>query len=159
MRVGCTGHQAREGIDWPWVKNTIQARLASLEGPVVGLSSLAIGADQVFARAVLDAGGELHVVLPTADYMDRLEGQVRSAAEGLLHRASSTTVLQPRETREDGYLAAGMYIVDASDLVIAVWDGEDAVGRGGTGDIVGYAQSTRKRLYIIDPIKRTTREG
>lgn len=159
MRVGCTGHQDREGTDWSWVKKTIEEKLASLERPLVGLSSLAIGADQVFARAVLDAGGDLFVVIPTADYIAHFQESARRAVERLLSEASATTVLEPQDTREESYLAAGKYIVDASELVVAVWDGEEAVGRGGTGDIVHYARAIKRQLFIIDPIRRTTREG
>jgi hypothetical protein len=36
-----------------------------------GLSCIAPGADTIFAETVLGLGGELHVILPAADYRDR----------------------------------------------------------------------------------------
>ncbi len=46
------------------------AVLAEFPG-VVGVTCLARGADQAFARAVMDLGGRFEVVLPAADYRDR----------------------------------------------------------------------------------------
>ena len=42
--------------------------------------------------------------------------------------------------REQAYERAGRYVVDRCDAIIAVWDGEKSRGRGGTAEIVGYAQ-------------------
>ena len=42
--------------------------------------------------------------------------------------------------REEAYERAGRYVVDRCDALIAVWDGEQSRGRGGTAEIVGYAQ-------------------
>lgn len=58
LKVGVTGHQQREGIDWPWVRSRIDRFLAG-KSMILGYSSLAAGTDQVFADAVLDAGGKL----------------------------------------------------------------------------------------------------
>lgn len=55
---------------------------------------------------------------------------------------------------DEGYaawkmLARDKAMVDASDLVIAVWNGD--LGRSGTGHTVAYAQKKGKPLVIIDP--------
>lgn len=41
-----------------------------------------------------------------------------------------------------------------SDFIIAVWNGKEARGLGGTGDIVKYANQTLKEVIHIDPIKK-----
>jgi hypothetical protein len=41
-----------------------------------------------------------------------------------------------RQRREAQYALAGRYIVERSDTLLAVWDGEPARGPGGTGDLV-----------------------
>jgi hypothetical protein len=43
-------------------------------------------------------------------------------------------------SREEAYEKAGCYMVDRSDVVVALWDGESARGRGGTAAIVAYAR-------------------
>jgi hypothetical protein len=55
--------------------------------------------------------------------------------------ASSVTVVPQvaGEAREDAYARAGHAIVDASDVLVALWDGKPARGRGGTAEIVQYA--------------------
>jgi hypothetical protein len=57
-RVGCTGHQSLT----PTTRRDVAAAIARVlaeqsEGTLVGFSSLAAGADQLFALAVLAAGG------------------------------------------------------------------------------------------------------
>ncbi len=36
-------------------------------------------------------------------------------------------------------MAAGVWMVDRSDRLVAIWDGKPAAGLGGTGDVVAYA--------------------
>jgi hypothetical protein len=44
-----------------------------------------------------------------------------------------------RERSGDSYLAAGRVLLNQTDLLIAIWDGKDAQGTGGTGQIVREA--------------------
>src|SRR5262249_19847988 len=44
----------------------------------------------------------------------------------------------------------GMETVNHCDLLLAVWDGEPARGRGGTAEIVAYAREIQRPLIIID---------
>jgi uncharacterized phage-like protein YoqJ len=58
------------------------------------------------------------------------------------------------EVSEPGYKGWKMIVrdkamVDASDLVIAVWNGD--LGKSGTGHTVAYAQKKNKPIIIIDP--------
>ena len=55
--VGITGHQKIPAALVPQVLAEFGRVLASATGDIVGLTSLAAGADQFFARAVLDGGG------------------------------------------------------------------------------------------------------
>jgi hypothetical protein len=49
-------------------------------------------------------------------------------------------VLPATATREEAYEATGLYVVEHSDVLIAVWDGRPARGRGGTASIVATAR-------------------
>lgn len=42
-------------------------------------------------------------------------------------------------TREEAYEAAGRYVLDHCHVLVAVWDGRDVQGQGGTGDMVSEA--------------------
>lgn len=153
MKVGITGHQQRDGIDWVWVRSRIDRYLAG-KSIVLGYSSLASGTDQVFAEAVLDAGGKLWAVIPMENYADQFEGADRKQYESLLSKADVVD-LRSQKPDEGAFLDAGKWIAREVDRIVAVWDGEDAQGRGGTADIVAYALSLSKPVYHVDPIKRT----
>lgn len=149
MIVGITGHQSLRNPEW--VLQEIIKALCSQPQPITGVTSLAIGADQVFARAVLDIGGTLYVVLPFMGYGEVFDTKERREYERLLSCASSTEVVPEQGSREQAYFAAGKRVVEMSDLVVAVWNGERAAGLGGTGDIARYAKQRRKQFVQIDP--------
>ena len=153
MVVGITGHQKLEEKDcWLWVESVIRTALAEVPRPLVGVSSLAIGADQLFAKLVLESGGCLEVVTPFPGYWQTFTpGQARAEYQSLLDRASRVDVLPPRDNWEESYLAAGQLVVERSDLMIAVWNGKTAVGLGGTGDMVRYARQLSRKVLHIDP--------
>ena len=81
----------------------------------------------------------LHAVLPlaVADYMRDFDLERSKSEFRDLLRAARETAMSGLLTREEAYEMAGRFIVDHSDLVIAVWDGATSGGRGGTAEIVG----------------------
>ena len=129
--------------------------LAEGLGALVGVSSLAIGADQVFAQAVLAAGGQLEVVVPFEGYELDFAPADRPAFEALIARASYTEVLRPVGTKEEAYLAAGSRVIEHSDALVAVWNGEPAAGLGGTGDAVKIAVQSGHRVIHVNPMGRS----
>lgn len=157
MRVGISGHQRlRDAEAWNWVRRELRERLASLPPPLTGVTSLAVGADTLFARLVLELGGSLEVVVPFADYEERFEpGGDRRVYRGLLGAATSVEVLERGASDEESYFAAGRRVADLSALLFLVWDGRPAAGLGGTGDIADYARRTGKPFVHLNPETRT----
>jgi hypothetical protein len=158
-RIGVTGHQRLEGPGvWIWVASVMRVELSRVTPPLVGVTSLAIGADQLFARLVLELGGKLHAVLPFAGIERSFSpGDVPAYRE--LVAQSTVEVLKVAGTDEDAYLAAGLRIAELSDVLLAVWNGKPAKGKGGTADVVSYATSRQWPLIHIDPILRTVRHS
>ena len=152
MRIGITGHQERNGIDWEWVRHHIENFLSG-KPQIIGFSSLAAGTDQVFAEAVLHKDGKLTAVIPTNDYTSYFDGDALARYNRLLESAK-VVKLHSSGRDEKAFLNAGKWIVREVDHLIAVWDGEPAEGAGGTGDIVDYARSLNKPVLHIEPIKR-----
>lgn len=117
------------------------------------LSSLAEGADRVVAtRAMQLLGAELHAVLPLprAQYEEDFKSAgSRLEFERLLASATSVLELPAEPGRPLVYKASGDYVVDHSDVMIAVWDGASAQGTGGVGDIVARARAKGKPLLIV----------
>jgi hypothetical protein len=107
------------------------------------VSPLADGADQIAARLALARDWALEAILPfprdhycedfdSAEDCDRFKQ--------LFARARSQLELPgDREHSLDAYVSAGRAVVAHADIIIALWNGEPARGRGGTAEIVEHA--------------------
>jgi len=124
------------------------------------LSALAEGADRFIASQALtvlgDTDVQLEAVLPLTveDYhQDFHTERSRREFEKLLDEAGARRIelahLSTRSERERqlAYRRAGYYIVNRSDVLIAVWDRKEAHGIGGTSDVVDYA--TRQGVPVL----------
>lgn len=152
MRVAVTGHRGLSTQTEHLVDTAIRARLAALpRDRLVGLSCLADGADQIFARAVLDAGGRLEVVIPAKQYRDGLPSESWPAYDALLAQASSVHPLDRIESDADAHMDASRLMLDHADRLFAVWDGQPARGYGGTADVVQLARDRGVDVVIVWP--------
>ena len=153
-RIGITGHQRLEDpAAWPWVEEVVGRELDADAAPFVVVTSLAIGADQLVARLGIDRGATLHAVLPFSGIERTFSAKDLQAYRRLVGQAS-VEVLETPGTDEDAYLAAGRRVVELSDEIIAVWDGNPAKGKGGTADIVAYAITYGVPVVHINPVER-----
>ena len=156
-RVGITGHQRlADAEQWPWVEQQLKAELARWAPPLICFTSLAIGADQLFARAALERGGALVAILPFKDLERTFAPEDLASYRWLLRRSEVETLDTPGGD-EAAYFAAGRRVVECADVMVAVWDGRPETGRGGTADIVAYAVQRQVPLFVIDPSTRSTR--
>ncbi|MEV0966113.1 MULTISPECIES: hypothetical protein [unclassified Streptomyces] len=157
-RIGVTGHRDIPSEAMPHVLAGMKAVLCGHEGGLEALSSLAEGADQIFADMALACGAELTVVIPSGDYEEGFGDPCALARYRRLRRRASQEVRLafPRST-DEAYYAAGAYIADNCDRLLAVWDGRPARGLGGTGDIVRYARERGKPVTVVwcDGVERT----
>jgi hypothetical protein len=156
VTVGVTGHrflgdEARIAAGVDQALDRIQRAFGGTGSiALTVLSSLASGADQLVARrALVRPGTELVVPLPLplADYARDFES--REPFQALLARAARVVELPPAATRDEAYLAAGRYVIEHSDVLLAVWDGQPARGVGGTADIVAEARRRGRPLAWI----------
>ena len=143
------------------------------------VSGLAEGADQIAAQAMFD-GAEpndyerrLEVILPfsVADFaatFDTDEG--REGLHAWLARADSVLALAdwtppPNATdsavsihrRDRRFATLADLLVRQADVMIAVWDGAPALGRGGTAEVVAQALAQGVPVIWIDPAGAFTR--
>lgn len=154
MRIGITGHSNLAPDAVPLVADALRDVLAgqSAGQSVTGVTSLARGADQLFARAVLDLGGQVEVVLPASDYRERKVKPDNAAdfAE-LIGRAATVTTMPFETSNRDAYLAASEHVLAIVDAMVAVWDGQPSDGRGGTGDVVAAARERNVPVTVVWP--------
>jgi hypothetical protein len=120
--------------------------------PILLLSSLAEGADRLVASVAMGCGAELYAVLP----MPREEYEKDFATSQSLHefrrlmdRRYGATVVAANEDDDESFVAgpardrryamAGAFMVTHSQILIALWDGNQDEVLGGTSQIVRFA--------------------
>jgi len=155
IRIGVTGHRflaevgkLERGVDRAL---DIVTRLFGAKQLLV-ISPLAEGTDRLVARAVLERDGELIAPMPLAekDYLTDLETE-ESRQEFRALLAEAVEVIDPpeTETRNEAYQRVGQYVLDQADVLIAIWDGQPAQGKGGTAEVVEKALARRMPVLHI----------
>jgi len=150
-RIAISGHRGLPAPTARLVDEAIRAALAGQASDVTGISCLADGADQIFARAVTDLGGTLEVVIPAAQYREGLPADSHPGYDDLLAQAAAARQLPFTESTSESHMAASKLMVDAADELYAVWDGKPARAYGGTADVVAYAREHGTPVRVIWP--------
>jgi hypothetical protein len=166
--IGVTGHRDLREEDVPRLEAEVariiaRLRLDYLEGdgetPIIVLSALAEGADCLVARVALEHGARLiaPLPLPPAEYRRDFEPGLKpgNAAEfdALLARAIAAPVIPfgrgnsleavrtDAKKRSEQYRAAGMFITQHCNILIAIWDGDESnMAVGGTAEVVKFTR-------------------
>ena len=137
--------------------------------PIVTLiSALAEGADRLAAQAALSAGFALDVALPCASALYKTsfaDEDSRGELNSLLAKARAVLVLPlagdaeqpPTERLPAAFEVAGLTMLALSDILVAVWDGKPAEGRGGTGQIVEEAARRGAPIIVVEPLNGAIR--
>ena len=159
LRVGVTGHRALAHPDQVASEvDVVLDRLAAASGDsLVAVSGLAEGADRIVAQRILARpGGRLVALLPFApvDYIvDFADPASVKEFTDLLAAADEQEVItgDPADdwTREAAYERAGHAMLDRSDVLLALWDGKPAQGRGGTAEMVFEANLVGRPVEVI----------
>jgi hypothetical protein len=166
LRVGVTGHQpkdlrrARIDVLQEKIYEVLQTlkdfaeehpRVSTFyrerDEPILRLvSALAEGADRYAAQQAIKLRYELQCPLPFArdEYANDFErdASVQEFNRLLDDTEHTTAILEldgSRDRAAESYLAAGRVILSQSDVLLAIWDGQDPRGEGGTAQIVAEA--------------------
>jgi hypothetical protein len=127
VKVVVSGHRGLDDEVTLLIEAALREHLSGYRsGELIGLTLLADGADQIFARAVLERGGALHVVVPSEDYREGLPQNRQAEYDALLARASSVQRLDHERSTPDAHMHASRRIVDQADDLVALWDGQPA---------------------------------
>ena len=159
--VGFSGH--RQLANPSGVAQIIHAALEALRqestGEWVALSSVAVGGDQVFVEQARSLGLSWHAILPLprTDFAADFATTDWTAVEKMLGAAEHVRVITENGSREDAYLDCGMETVNGCDVLLALWDGQPARGKGGTADVVEYALALGKPVIVIDAVTLAVR--
>jgi hypothetical protein len=151
-RVAVSGHRGLSAGTVRLVDEAVRAALREKGAGVTGLSCLADGADQIFARAVLDAGGGIEVVVPALQYRQGLPAAALGEYDRLIGRAVAVHRLPFTESTSEAHMAASELMVGMAGELWAVWDGKPARAYGGTADVVGYARGRGVPVRVVWPV-------
>lgn len=106
------------------------------------LSPLAQGADQLVAEIFTKHEyGILHVTLPCSQdmYLQSFNTSDKKHFLKLIDKA--THIFEVPKVHKHIYANLGRYMVDNSDVLLALWDGTVNHKKGGTADVVHYADA------------------
>lgn len=153
--IGVTGHRDLVDHEEPVLRDHVRAYLAGLKGrypntPIIVASQLAEGADMLVAEEALALGLEIVCLrpLPLNDYRLQFSSDALRERFDALY-ASSRVVEFATQTNGTGaefdewYEKAGDFLARYCYILLALWDGKPAAGRGGTAGVVDYRLSTR----------------
>ncbi len=156
--IGVTGHRDIRAEDTSALEAAVESvirgfrtRLPST--PIIVLSGLAQGADQLVARVALRCGASLAAVLPMLEdtYRTTMDVSGRDGFDELLPQAalvvrlplvagvSEEMLRQSEEARAEQYEALAVFLAMYSQAVIALWDGKASDAKGGTYCVIEYA--------------------
>lgn len=151
-RIAVSGHRGLPADTVRLVDEAVRAALAEHDpGHLIGISCLADGADQIFARAVTDRGGALEVVVPALRYREGLPVESHPEYDDLMRRAVRVHRLDFVESTSESHMEAARLMLDKADELYAVWDGKPARGYGGTADVVAVARARGLPVRVIWP--------
>ena len=162
LRIGVTGHRVlAEPEKLRQAVAEVFDRIERVFGerPRTIVSPLADGADMMVAEEGIGRPDtELIVPLPMPEeaYVeDFADPDTHARFVELKSTAAGAFAMPATLNREDAYQQVGQLVVDTSDVLIAIWDGKPARGRGGTTEMVARA---RKRGIPIFHIKAGNRD-
>lgn len=161
--IGVTGHRmnaltpARAMELEEDIRNVLIAICGARAEEMTLITALAEGADRIAAASAMQTGMKIHALLPFP--RDAYEADFQSAASKetfhtfLKHAAKITELPARRGTPGDdarAYAACGEKMIGMCDLLIAVWDGQDGRGAGGTNDVISMALTADKPVIWFD---------
>jgi hypothetical protein len=153
--VGFTGHRRIENEKK--ISQVLHEVIASVQQDIgremIGRSSIASGADTLFAEACLASNMKWIALLPfpETEFRKDFSETEWKRARAVLDRAERIETLSATAERPRGYLNCGLATVEDADLLVAVWDGKAPRGLGGTAQIVAHARAVPKPLILISP--------
>jgi len=124
--------------------------------PFILLTALAEGADMLVTEIALECGGYIDVVLPynEEEYLNSFDDKEQiQRYKSLIAKAREVKVLEcdHKKSGSDCYKELGIYLVENSTALIALWDGKKVTTTGGTAEVVKYKkqkeQSSTKLKY------------
>jgi hypothetical protein len=153
VKIGVTGHLSLQnphllGESIRKIMNNISNRHPDEQ--MCFYSPLSPGADLLSAKIAVECSIQLFVIVPfnQEKYLLTFSAEDRKLFLQLIKKAEG--IIQLSEEKHDHvYQMLGDYLVENMDYLIAIWNGQEARGPGGTGEVVQSFKQSRKPLVWI----------
>jgi hypothetical protein len=154
--IGCTGHRNLVAGEVVALRQRVHDFFVQMQRefpalPLLVLSSLAEGCDQLVAQEALAVGARViaPLPLPLELYAGDFSAAGRATLDDLCRRTQVVTlpllpgdtlvaVATPGAARDRQYAHAGMFVASHSHVLLTLWDGRDSGRLGGTAQVVRY---------------------
>lgn len=174
--VGFTGHRPGEGKGRRTEQITdcrkaihdvfsqLQLQVDAQGGRLELMTGLAEGADLLAAEVARELKIPLHVSLPmpperfAKDFDPEKQSwdRAKQIVEAVAHENSTGSLRVARGSHQppECYYEAGIQMLEATDLLVALWNQQPEKGLGGTAEIVEHARKMQIPVVSIDPADR-----
>ena len=157
MKIMITGHRPHRigGYDSDnktrqYVRKKIREILQAykeLDDDIIGISGMALGADQDFCEVCIELGIPYLAYVPFEGQESVWPDPAKKKYQNLLDQAKETTVVSKGSYSPKKMQIRNIAMADACDIAIAVWDGT----AGGTANCYKYLEKLDKSILRIDP--------
>jgi uncharacterized phage-like protein YoqJ len=151
--VAFTGHRPNRlggyripNATWTAVTREIRRALEDVN-PTEAISGMALGVDQWAAQICIDMNIPFIAAVPFEGQESVWPEESKKTYKNLLDKAQRIVVVCEGKYAAWKMQKRNEWMVDNSDVLIAVWDGES----GGTANCVAYAESVGKKIVRISP--------
>jgi hypothetical protein len=170
LSIGITGHTNLDPEQTEKLEQAINEAICHIEQQFAAehyltiYSTLAAGADRLVARQLLSRKAARLIAilpLPQDEYIDvfgpsddyRVDSQGAELRKELkywlTHKAIEIIEMPSSPTRKSAYLKAGYYIAEHSDVLIAIWDGNEQEDDSNIAQIINRAEKLNKPICHI----------
>lgn len=155
QHVAFTGHRPNRISWWSglWLRGRIRRlmkRIQSKKPKPTLYCGLAEGADMMAAKIALKLGWSIVAVLPAQDmYPPKNRKKADRQRIRILKKAIEVRVIKSDESEPAPYRQAAKVMLAQSDCLIAVHDGGQSAGPGGTHDVISMARLRAMSIYEI----------
>lgn len=154
LAIGFTGHRhlPDEAKCRDAIRKVLSDWKAMAPGVVYGVSSAAAGGDLLFAESCLELGLPIRIFLPSPkeQFRNDFDNSTWDRAERVLAKALSVDVMGVSDEAAQRYYECGIETIQQSELLVALWDGDEARGMGGTADMVYFATDQGRPVVWIN---------
>ena len=162
LKVMVTGHRNlpnQEGVEG--VLRLILERILVRESAPIAISGMAMGADLIFAEVALSLDIPLWAAIPLENQSEDWPFSWQKRWEKVLRRASRKISVweEPNYqgfSQRERLLNRNLWMLDNSEVIVAVWDGRL---RGGTFHTIAEAGRRGRRFLHLNPKTLILRAG